>query len=146
MQNISPESVAKIATNVENLSGTWIGQCYNEPLRLTITQDDKVFFIEFNDDENGETEKLDFSIGKVVNNNEASSSDNKITVRYASLNHYDHLDFTSVSLVSYDFINSTTQSSGILATETMFLDLTKEGHTLKLHDIESSESCVLTKQ
>jgi len=140
LQNVSPKIEAKLVMTAEDFSGTWSGQCNNESGKLTITQDDKLFSIEFNDEESGEAEKYDFPIGKVVSNNEASPSDSTVTVRYASI------EFNSVSLVSYDFMRSTHQNGGLLATDTLFLSMTKEGNTLKIFDTESSEPCVLTKQ
>jgi len=137
--NLQPRTQAKITTNVENFSGTWVGQCNNESGRISITQDDKLFSIEFND-ENGETEKYDFPVGKVVSNTEASPSSDKVTVRYASI------ELNSVSLVSFDFMRSTNQTDSLLDTDTLFLSMTIEGNTLTISDTESAEPCVLIKQ
>lgn len=139
-----PENDSQLISNIVDFSGTWLGQCDNEPVSLKIIQNENQFKTIFNY-EDGDIEEDDFPLNKVIYNNVTSPKNNKLTLNYSflvgnyvSLSVYG-IELTATNPSSYEGYNN-------ILTYEMNIMMTKEGNTLKIHDYENPEPCILTKQ
>lgn len=132
--NVFPTNTNIQAKNeVQDFSGVWTGNCFDEQLHLTIKQNDKQVTLDFLD-QDGDIESFTFDINKLM-----SHHDSELSKSEASLNHA----LFSSNVLTLSSLNITTDDQLFIA-RTMDLTLFKEGNTLKILR-DNDPSCTLNK-
>ncbi|EHL32049.1 hypothetical protein [Legionella drancourtii] len=120
----------------EDFSGIWIGNCDDEDVELTITQNDKKITLAYPEDESST-----FELNNLVSHNNSTPSFSESSMQHAAIfGNRLNLIFQGIT-TGYD-----SGSYNTLGSVYMNVWITKDGDTLTIEDMyDESESCVLKK-
>lgn len=133
--NVFPTNTNIQAKNeVQDFSGVWTGNCFDEPMQLTITQNDKKVTLDFLG-KDGDIHSFTFGINKLISQHDSEPSISEASINDARFT-YNYLSLTSINIAVMKY--------GI-DTNSMTITLIKDGDTLKLLDTSDGSSCMLNK-
>ena len=119
----------------ENFSGTWVGNCDNEELQLTILQDNEQVTLIFPGYDGKTTSKI-FALDKLETHNSSSDSISESTLEHTSI-YRNWLVISSTKIYIGD-----DREFGVMSMELLII---KNGDTISVNGLWDASICELKK-
>lgn len=123
-------------TEVEDFSGTWTGHCYDNDIKIIITQDDKHITFVFPGESDDETESETFELNNLVTHNSSSASLRETSISYAQIS------YNTLNVIKHEYEFEGQSMTG----HNIDLSMMKHDETITLFDfLSNSETCLLKR-